>query len=251
MPYGLYISAEGAQAQQKRMEVIANNLANVDTTGFKRQLATVQSRYAEAIEQGLDHPGSGSINDVGGGVQMIATQTDFSKSPLKQTGGRADLAIDADGVFFKVLKGDQEMLTRAGNFTVRSNGDLVTQQGYQVLSTEGRPVRVDPLQFWEITPEGAMRQNGGATPLAMVTLESLSQLVNVGENLFEPLAPTVDVPLAGRGVKRGYLEASGVEPTREMMEMIETSRAFEANVNLIRLQDQVLGTYINRALRTS
>ncbi len=68
MPYGLYISAEGALAQSQRMEVIANNLANLDTPGFKRELAVFQARYAEAIEQGRDYPGSGSINDVGGGV---------------------------------------------------------------------------------------------------------------------------------------------------------------------------------------
>lgn len=251
MPYGLYISAEGAQAQSKRMEVISNNLANVDTTGFKRQLATVQARHSEAIQQGLDHAGSGSINNMGGGVHMIATQTDFSTSPLKQTDGRADLAIESEGVFFKIRKGDRELLTRAGNFSVRNNGDLVTQNGDQVLSSDGQPVNVNPLEFWEITPEGAMRQNGGAIPLAMVAPESLSQMVNVGENLFDVVGETANVPLAARNVKRGYLEASGVDPTREMMEMIETSRAFEANVNLIRMQDQVLGTYINRALRTS
>ena len=70
MPHGLYISADGAQAQIQRMEVIANNLANVETTGFKRELGIVQARYAEAAQQGLATPGSGSIDDLGGGVQL-------------------------------------------------------------------------------------------------------------------------------------------------------------------------------------
>jgi len=68
MPYGLYLSAEGAHAQSKRLEVIAHNLANVDTVGFKRELALFQSRFAEAIEQGMVSPGTGAIEDVGGGV---------------------------------------------------------------------------------------------------------------------------------------------------------------------------------------
>lgn len=251
MPYGLYISAEGAQAQSKRMEVIANNLANVDTTGFKRQLATIQARQSEAIERGLDHAAAGTINNTGGGVHVIATQTDYSAAPVKQTDGRGDLAIESEGVFFKVRKGDRELLTRAGNFSVRNNGDLVTQKGYQVLGSDGQPVNVSPLEFWEITSEGSMRQNGIANPLAMVSPDSLSQLINVGENLFEAMGETADVPPAARNVMPGYLEASGVNPTTEMMEMIETSRAFEANINLIRMQDQMLGTYISKALRTS
>ena len=78
MPYGLYISADGAQAQMQRLEVIANNLANGETVGFKRDLGIIQSRYAEAIQQGLSSPGGGSIDDLGGGVRFQETKTDFS-----------------------------------------------------------------------------------------------------------------------------------------------------------------------------
>ena len=86
MPYGLYISADGARAQIQRLEVIANNLANVETTGFKRDLAIVQSRYAEAAQQGLPRPAPARIDDLGGGVQFQETKTDFSARPLKRTG---------------------------------------------------------------------------------------------------------------------------------------------------------------------
>lgn len=79
VPYGLCISAEGAQSQSLRMEVIANNLANVETTGFKRALAVIQARHSEAIEQGEDQAGSASINDIGGGTMVRQTLSDFSR----------------------------------------------------------------------------------------------------------------------------------------------------------------------------
>ena len=84
MPYGMYISAEGAKAQATRLETIANNLANVDTPGFKRDVTTFQARFAEAIDQGLDYPGSGSINDLGGGVAVASVLTDHSPGTMER-----------------------------------------------------------------------------------------------------------------------------------------------------------------------
>jgi flagellar basal-body rod protein FlgB len=78
MPYGMYISAEGATAQQQRLDVIANNLANVDTPGFKQDVASFQARFAQAIQQGLARPHDRSINDIGGGVKIIDVTTDYS-----------------------------------------------------------------------------------------------------------------------------------------------------------------------------
>src|ERR1700693_5408410 len=114
MPYGLYISAEGAQVQTRRLDIIANNIANVDTVGFKRDLAVMQSRYSEAIERGTAYPGSGSINDIGGGVQFHQTVTDFSPGPLRKTGNPSDAALQGEG-FFVVSKGQEHLLTRAGD----------------------------------------------------------------------------------------------------------------------------------------
>ncbi|MFZ5829790.1 MAG: flagellar hook-basal body protein, partial [Planctomycetota bacterium] len=161
MPYGLYISAEGAHAQDKRLQVIANNLANVDTVGFKRELAVFQARYAEAIEQGSVLPGFGEIDDIGGGVMVVETKTDFSPAALKQTDVPTDLAIEGDG-FFAVLRDGTTYLTRAGNFRLTSAGALVTQQGYPVLSEGGNPVAINPAGGdWEIGRDGVLRQEGG------------------------------------------------------------------------------------------
>src|SRR6266404_4869068 len=156
MPYGLYISAEGASAQTKRIEALANNLANVDTTGFKRDLAVFQARYAEEIERGQDSPGSRSVNDLGGGVQVRATKTDFSAGTLKRTGIPTDMAIGGDG-FFMVRRPDGDYLTRAGNFMFTSAGRLVTQNNDPVLSDTGSPIEIDPEQpDWQLTSTGAI-----------------------------------------------------------------------------------------------
>lgn len=250
MPYGLYISAEGAHAQSLRLDVIANNLANVDTVGFKRELAVCQARYAEAIEQGLQIPGLGSIEDIGGGMVVRETKTDFSPGPLKHTGIPTDVAIKGEG-FFVVQKGEETFLTRAGNFEITSRGELITQQGYAVLNDTGVPVVINPGdQSWQITESGAMRQRGTTQNLALVKPESLGDLVRIGENLFKPLSEPQPIPTADRRVASQYLEGSGVRPTSEMIAMIQASRALEANVNIMKAQDQMLAGLVNRVMRT-
>ncbi len=249
MPYGLYVSADGAHAQTRRLEVVANNLANVGTVGFKPDVAVFQARYAEAIQQGLDMPGSGSINDLGGGVMVQQTQTDYSAGPLKRTQAPTDMAIKGEG-FFVVRKGDEDFLTRAGNFRMTGAGDLVTQQGYAVLNEAGVPIAVEPAKGpWELTSSGAIRQGALVQNLAIVKPESLGDLVKSGENLFRPLANPQPVAAERRCVLGGYLEMSGVRATTELMEMIEASRAAEANLNMMQTQDQMLAGLVNRVLR--
>jgi flagellar basal-body rod protein FlgF len=249
MPYGLYLSAEGASIQARRLEVLANNLANVDTTGFKRDLALFQARYTEAVEQGIEQPGGGTLDDLSGGVALAGTSTDFSPGPLKRTGGASDVAIEGDA-FFVVERGGESLLTRAGNFTFNSQGQLVTTSGYPVLNDAGSPIVVDPAAGpWEVTPDGGVLQAGAINYLAMVRPQSLGDLVKTGENLYRPLGPTAAIEPPERRVASGFLEASGVRPTLEMMELIETTRAYEANTTMIRNQDQAMGSLISRVLR--
>jgi flagellar basal body rod protein FlgG len=251
MSYGLYISAEGAMAQSHRLETIANNLANVDSAGFKRDLAILQARHAEEIDQGLDFQGSGSVNDVGGGVMVAGTLTDYSPGTLKRTEIPTDMAIAGEG-FFVVSKNGQNYLTRGGNFMLDASGALTTQSGYPVLSEAGTPVLIDPLAGpWQLNDDGGIQQAGGVTYLALARPRSLGDLAKAGENLFLPLADTEPVAPADRRVAGGFLELSSVRPTTEMMEMIEASRAFEANVNLIRNQDQMFGTLLSRLMRAN
>ena len=251
MPYGLYMSAEGAHAQATRLDVIAHNLANVETTGFKRELAIIQTRYAEDIEEGAVDAGSGEIDDIGGGVEVLATETDYAPGPLKNTGLPTDLAIQGDG-FFVVGKDDEQFLTRAGNFHVNATGELVTQYGgqqYAVLDDSMTPIVLDREAPWEFNVSGAVVQAGATTNLALVQPQSYGDLARFGENVFRPLAEPVPLPPGERSVAPGFLEGSGVQPTSEMVAMIEASRLLEANLNMMKSQDEMLDGLINRLLR--
>lgn len=247
MPYGLYIAAEGACAQNKRMEVLANNMANAGTTAFKRDQPVFQARLAEATARGLDDPGSRSINDLGGGVMVMGTVTDFTQAGVRPTGNDSDLAINGDG-FFVVQKGPDKLLTRAGNFEFNGEGTLVTGDGYPVLNDQLAPITIDPTIPWYFTPDGSLSQIGDFTPLAMVRPRSLSDLVKAGDNLYAPLT-AVPIEPEQRQIVTGQLELSGVKPAMEMVDLIETSRAFEANVAIIRNFDQLLGSLVNNVLK--
>lgn len=249
MSYGLYLSAAGARAQSQRLEVLSNNLANVDTPGFKRELAVNHARHAEAIEQGNDYPGSGSMNDLGGGVGMRQTVTDFGRGILKKTDALTDVAIKSEDGFFLVQKDDQQLLTRAGNFQFTREGRLVTQQGFPVLAQDGNPISINPQLPWQWSETGEVMQGNDRIPLAVVKPAALSDLENRGENLFQSRSPLE--PLAGRDreVASGFLELSSVQPAVEMMNLIEASRAYEVNVRMIQNQDHVIGELISRVLR--
>ena len=250
MPYGMYISAEGAHAQSKRLETLSNNLANVDTPGFKRDLTLFQARHAEEINQGTDYPGSRGVNDIGGGVWVRETKTDFAPGLMKRTGNETDFAIDGDA-FFLVRKDGNDFLTRAGNFQVSPTGVLETPDHYPVLSETGAPITINPaLGPWHLTEFGGISQAGVVTNLALVRPQSMGDLVKSGQTLFAPLAPPQAIAPAERRVHAGYLEQSGVKPTVEMMELIEASRAFEANTKMISNQDQMIGTLVNRVLKS-
>jgi flagellar basal-body rod protein FlgF/flagellar basal-body rod protein FlgG len=246
----MYISGEGAAIQSQRLEVIANNLANVDTVGFKPDVATFQARFAEAIQQGLATVGDESINDLGGGAKVIDVQTDFSTGNLKETGGPLDLAITGGG-FFHVLGDDgQQYLTRAGDFTLDAEGRLVTQNGHRpVLDQAGSEISLDPDQPFAVTADGFISQVGNLIALGMSQPASLDELAKVGHNMFRPLGSVTTVPLTERNIRQGYLEMSGANPVRQMMAMIETTRAFEANTRMIQNQDTMLGALISRVLQ--
>jgi flagellar basal body rod protein FlgG len=150
-----------------------------------------------------------------------------------------------------VQKENETCLTRAGNFRLTATGQLLTQQGYAVLNESGAPVVINPDGgSWQLTAEGVIRQAGGdAISLAVVRPTSLGDLSKMGENLFKPLAETTPVPPAERRIAGGYLELSGVRPTTEMVQLIETSRILEANINMMKTQDQMLSGLVNRVLK--
>jgi flagellar basal-body rod protein FlgF len=246
----MYISAEGAAAQAQRLEVIANNMANVDTAGYKQDVPTFQARFAEAIQKGQARPGERSINDIGGGVKIIDVRTDHSMGELKHTGNDLDLAIVGNGFFH--VRGDDgaQYLTRAGDFNLDSQGRLVTQNGHRpVLSQQGGEIQLTRTVPWSISSDGFINQAGTIHALGMSQPESLNELVKVGNNMFKANGAVKPLELPERNIRQGYLEMSGANPVRQMMAMIETTRAFEANTRMIQNQDSMLGTLISRVLQ--
>ena len=250
MPYGLYISAAGAEVQARRMELLTNNLANAETVGFKRELAMLSAQHSEAIEQGAAYPGSKQLSDIGGGVEFKETMTDFSTGSMKQTGLKTDVAIENPQSFFVVQdEQGQQLLTRAGNFQTSAEGQLKTTAGHTVLNADNEPIVIDPALPFNIDEGGFVVQADQRTPLALVKPNSMGDLARRGQNTFLPLAPPQPVEPTERKVRSGFLEQSTVKPVQEMMELIQTSRAYEANVRLIQNQDNMIGSLVNRVLR--
>lgn len=250
MSYGQYISAAGAQAQNHRLQVISHNLANVETAGYKPQQAVMQARFAELIERGDAIPGTGDVNDVGGGVTIQPTVTQYEEGILRNTGNKTDLAIKDTSSFFVIEKDGKQVLTRAGDFLFDNSGRMINQRGDRVLDIDGRPITIDPTLPHSILDGGRVQQGADVFTLMIARPKELGDLKHLGGNLFE--APE-DVDLVrgnNRPVVSGFLEQSGVQPTAAMMELIEASRAYEANARMIQNHDSVVGSLISRVLQS-
>ena len=239
MSYGLYISAEGARAPNQRMQEIASNLANVNTTGFKRQLAVLQARHAESIESGKERAGSDSINDLGGGVLFKQMLNQLTAGVVKKTGIPTDMAIIGDG-YFEILRDGQKFLTRTGNFICNNDGTLQTMDGYDVLSADGGPVQILPNQPWFVTRGGTISQAGNQIPLSVVKPQDPGDPVRIGQNMFSPLSQVPPIRPSKRQVVAGHLEQSSVEPVRKLIDLITTQRVFELNSQTVQAGDRIL-----------
>ena len=249
MPYGVYLSAAGANAQSHRLEVLSNNLANVQTPGYKPQQTILQARFAELIEEGEVSPGLGGADDIGGGVTIQRAKTQFDQGPMKKTGGETDFAINDAESFFVVQRGDERLMTRAGDFLFDNQGRMINPTGDKVIGSDGKNIQLDPTQPYQVGPEGRIQQGQNRYEIMLAKPRSQGDLSHVGGNLFKPLADIDLVSATERHVVAGQLEQSSVKPTMAMMELIETGRMYEANVQMIKNQDNVMGSLIGRLLQ--
>ncbi|MDR3110596.1 MAG: flagellar hook basal-body protein [Planctomycetaceae bacterium] len=269
MSYGLYVSAEGAHAQEYRMRTIANNIANVETPGFKRELALQMARATERQDLLDDYMGSGSYNDLSGGCLTIGTHTAFNNGTIKQTNQPFDIAVEGNAWFrVRDKSNGEEFLTRAGNFGIHVDRDggqatLVTEQGqsrFVVLTTEGEPLVIpDPNDVTiHFTDDGRLMSEGNdpagqggmeLASLALVEPDNLRALVKVGETMFRNEAGFRDLTQIERQQLRpGHIEMSNTSPAFEISEMIVTQRTLEANVKMMHVQDEASGGLISKVL---
>jgi flagellar basal-body rod protein FlgG len=250
----LWISKTGLEAQQTQMDVISNNLANINTSGFKRSRAV----FEDMLYQNLRQPGAQSSQQtqvpsglqIGTGVRPVATERIHTQGNLQQTGNQLDVAIQGQG-FFQVLMPDGTTgYTRDGSFQTDSQGQLVTANGFVV-----QPALTIPANATSITigQDGtvSVTQAGSAAPiqigsLQLATFVNPAGLESMGQNLYLETAasgtPSTNVPgTNGTGtLSQAMVETSNVNVVEELVNMIQTQRAYEINSKSITTSDQML-----------
>lgn len=250
----LWIAKTGLDAQQTQLDVISNNLANVGTAGFKRSRAV----FEDLLYQTLRQPGAQSSQQtqlptgltVGTGVKPVATEKIFTQGNLQQTGNNLDVAINGAGFFQVQLPDGTTAYTRDGSFHLDAQGQLVTSSGYPL-----QPAITIPANALTITiaRDGTVTvaQPGQATPTQVGALQ-LANFINAaglqsqGENLYVESAasgtPTTNTAgTNGLGtLSQGYVETSNVNVVEELVNMIQTQRAYEINSKAVQTSDQML-----------
>jgi flagellar basal-body rod protein FlgG len=250
----LWISKTGLDAQQTQMDVISNNLANVSTNGFKRSRAV----FEDLLYQNLRQPGAQSSQQtqlpsglqLGTGVRPVATERIFTQGNLQQTGNDKDVAIQGQGFFQVLLPDGTTAYTRDGSFQTDSQGQLVTSSGFAVQPAITIPANAQSIS---IGRDGtvSVTQPGSSAAVQVGTLQ-LSTFVNPagllskGENLYTETAASgtasTNTPGSnGAGLlSQGYVETSNVNVVEELVNMIQTQRAYEINSKAISTSDEML-----------
>ena len=281
MVRGLYTGSSGMVAQMHQMNQLSNNLANVDTTGYKKD-TTVYKAFPELLIRRMNDNGVhkfpfGSVDTapvvgkLGTGVEVNESYTRFNQGALKETGNPFDIAIDGEG-FFTVHTPFGERYTRNGSFTLGKEGLLLTENGMPVLGQNGF-IRIKENNF-VIDQEGKIYLNSRfeGNPDRLVSLEEnewenteyvdtlrvvdfdrTRYLDKQGNSLWattpESGAPVQISSEASTKIKQGFLENSNVNPVLAMTQMIEVNRAYEANQKVIQGQDALTGRLINDAVK--
>ena len=260
MVKGLYTAYTGMVNEQKRLDVLSNNLANADTNGYKKEGTTSQTFADELAIKIKDTSNYGLSKRLGGmsmGVHIGETYTDYSTGSLKVTDGNTDFAIDGDG-FFAISYTDKAgntsvKYTRDGAFTVNRDGYLVTKDGDYVLNMNdarngnaaGR-IQVDPNQELTVDEFGNITQNGQTVGnIGYVDFEDYNYLEKYGENLYD-LADGGTVTASDAQIKQGVIEGSNVNVVSEMVNMITISRAYQAGQKIINAVDETLDKAVNQ-----
>jgi len=236
--------------QMNRMDVLSNNIANADTTGFKRDIPITQS-FSRELEKRINdnisplRTFSGSVGYISRGLFVDTVATDFSIGGLRATGGTLDMAVLGDGFF--VIGSDIERYTRDGSFTLNAGRILVTREGSPVMGENG--IITVPDGELAISENGDILVDGVFIDrIRTVDIENKDSLRKYGDNLYEATAETIFADFTGQ-ICQGFLERSNVRPVREMVEMITLMRAYEANQKVVTAEDALLGRAVNDIAR--
>jgi flagellar basal-body rod protein FlgG len=255
----MHIARTGLDAQDMRMRVISNNLANVNTTGFKKDRAAFETLAYQTITA----PGAQSTADtkyatglnLGTGVRVQGTARIDTEGSMQTTGNSLDLALDGDGYFQVQLPGGQLGYTRAGNFSRSAEGLLVTSEGYQVQPGITVPQGATAITIGtDGTVSATVPGQAESATLGQIQVAAFPNaagLKSTGDNYLVETAASGAPNLGvagqdGRGnVRQGMLEGSNVNVVEELVDMIETQRAYEVNSKMISASDDML-KYVNQ-----
>lgn len=253
----LSIAATGMAAQDLNVQVIANNIANINTTGFKRARAEFSDLlYQTERLQGVANRGQdGTIPEgaqLGLGVRTVAIRNLFLQGTLTQTGNQLDLALNGQGWFQITGPDGNTIYTRAGSFNTNSNGQIVTADGYIVVPTMVVPTNATAINVSRSGLVTATIQNQIAPQtlgqINLATFANQAGLTPLGGNLFQQTeasgTPVVGIPgETGFGtINQGYLESSNVDPVQEITNLIAAQRAYEMNSKVITAAGEMLAT---------
>jgi flagellar basal-body rod protein FlgG len=240
MNSGMYAAVSGNLAAMRKLDMISNNLANVNTIGFKKDKMSFEGLLASATNP-PNVPQGTTADPI---LQKENLYIDYASGPVNQSGNPLDLAIDGDG-FFAVTTPDGTAYTRQGNFRVSADGSLVTTDGYPVMGQQGGSIRILGSRV-EIDAAGEVLVDGTpAGKISLVDFEKPYSLTKTGSTMFVPTDPQT-APRPGKsGILQGHVEGSNVESISEMVQMIETNRYFEACSKVIKGFDDIAAKAAN------
>lgn len=246
MVRGLYAAATGMINQMTRLDKVANNIANVNTRGFKGD-QVVSRAFDEELLLRVDNGQAPLVRHIGTinhGVYVDRIVTSFDQGSLQETGEATDVAIKGEG-FFVILTQQGERYTRDGGFMLDSEGRLVTADGWPVAGQMG-PIYLGTQDF-VIDPEGNVTVNGVYVDrLRLVNFQDLQALRKVGNNLYVNPDPENNPVTEFEGeVLQGFVESSNVDVVRETVDMITALRNYESNQKVIKMIDGVLSKTVN------
>ncbi|MDD2900526.1 MAG: flagellar basal-body rod protein FlgF [Desulfuromonadaceae bacterium] len=229
MNSGIYAAVSGSLAAMRRLEVISNNLANINTPGYKKDAMSFEGLLAGAVNPPAV-PQNMTADPI---MQKENIYIDYAAGPISQSGNPLDLALDGDG-FFAVTTPEGTAYTRQGNFRTAADGTLVTVDGYPVQGAGGAAVRIQGSRV-EIDAKGGVTVDGTeAGVVSVVDFAKPYALTKVGNALFVPANPQEGPQAAKAPVQQGFIEGSNVSSISEMVQMIETNRYFEACSKVIK-----------------
>ena len=252
MIYGLYLSASGVLTNSYRQDVIANNIANSETVGFKKDLTIFQQRSTAAQELHHGDETDPLLEPIGGGLLVARSVVDARPGDYQPTGNNMDVALDGSG-FLAVSDGSTTRLTRNGELMLNRDGTLAlsTNPNQAVLDDKQSPIVLDGTQPITIAADGTIAQNGKIKArLGLFSAGDPSQLHKVGGTLWA-IPDGATLATATPVVRTGFIERSNVDPALELTDLMDTQRQLEANANMMHIQDETLDKLVNDVGRIS